>query len=107
MSSGQNGYKYILLPNLRPALACRSMIPSLFGRLVWGGMCVQAVDATTRGRLAIFQTAQAIATYFEDDLATVLSDAALSVGAESLETIHPSEHKNVLTYLAGRLSLPR
>ena len=67
---------------------------------------MHAVNADTRGRLAIMQAAQAVSTYYGDEIALVIADAAGMVGAASLEGIHQSEHNEVLTYLAGRLSLP-
>ncbi len=65
-----------------------------------------ALDATTRGQLAIIQAAQAVATFYGEQFTDVITDAAGAFGAASLDGIHPSEHKNVLTYLGGRLSLP-
>ena len=67
---------------------------------------METVDLSTRGVMAILQVSQAVSTFYGEPLEAVVTDAARAVGADSVTGIHPTEHKTVLTYLAGRLSLP-
>jgi hypothetical protein len=67
---------------------------------------VGVIDTTTRARLAVAHLAHAISVYYGDSLDAVVLDAAHAFGASTLDDVHPDEHKAVLSYLAGRLSLP-